>query len=63
MPRKKKLTETHDINNITAICKILGYSEVTLMHFAMFKGLPMEFVDGNWRAHRKDIVKWKKERE
>lgn len=60
MTKKKK---TYDINNITAICKILGYSELTLMNFALFDGMPMEFINGSWRAQREEIIKWNNDRE
>ncbi len=55
--------KAYDINNIAAICQILGYSELTVMNFKMFKGLPMEFIKGNWRAKRKEVLKWNNERE
>lgn len=49
---------TDKIVNATKICKIMGFSESTLMQAIFTEGFPAEKEGGQWVASRKKIEEW-----
>ena len=56
-------TKTYDLNSITEVCNLTGYSMVTILNWHYFNSLPIVCVKGVWCGNSEEIKKWIEEYE